>query len=113
MSSPSLKLNMALPSSIIHSANVKIVNKKATRRRYKKHNPLYFLECAAAGAISCSFAHSAMIPLDVIKTKIQINAELTAMKAVDAMRYIVKREGIRVLFQGIHRNIYYHSIVYL
>ena len=30
----------------------------------------YFVRCAAAGAVSCSFTHSALVPIDVIKTKV-------------------------------------------
>ena len=60
----------------------------------------YFLRCGIAGAISCSFTHCIMIPLDVIKTKIQSSNTLGKLSTMAAFRNIIQTDGYGVLFQG-------------
>lgn len=60
----------------------------------------YFWQCGLAGAISCSFTHSIMIPLDVIKTKIQSSNALGKLSTMAAFRDIIKKDGYGVLLQG-------------
>jgi len=44
----------------------------------------YFGSIALAGAISCSLTHTAVVPLDVIKTRLQTDSSLSGPRAVIA-----------------------------
>jgi len=66
----------------------------------KERNPLH---SAIAGAISCSFTHSLVVPLDVIKTKIQTDVSLSNLRLTEAFKEVVSRGGgnKNVLLQGL------------
>lgn len=53
-----------------------------------------------AGAICCTLTHGAMTPVDVIKTRIQIDPALARQNLVTAGRKIVAAEGVRGLMAG-------------
>lgn len=56
---------------------------------------------AFAGAVSCCSTHSVMVPLDVIKTKLQAQAEFAHMNMFQAFLRIVKSGGSNGLLQGL------------
>eukprot|EP01133_Synstelium_polycarpum_P015945 gene15945-18957_t len=59
-----------------------------------------FLKYGMAGALCCSITHSAVVPLDVVKTRLQTNpAKYSGM--VSGFRTIVKEEGAMMLLQGL------------
>mmetsp|Transcript_34529 Transcript_34529/g.32904 ORF Transcript_34529/g.32904 Transcript_34529/m.32904 type:complete len:354 (-) Transcript_34529:1027-2088(-) len=60
-----------------------------------------FLNSAFSGAVSCSLTHSAVCPLDVVKTKLQTDSNLSQKSIKEAVQIIVKSDGIRVLFSGL------------
>ena len=60
----------------------------------------HFFQCALAGAISCSTTHGLMVPLDVIKTKLQTEASMSSMSIGAAYERIVKEGGTRALLKG-------------
>lgn len=60
----------------------------------------YFARQALAGAICASSAHLVLVPLDVIKTKIQLNVGSTAGFA-EVTREIVRTQGYKGLFLGL------------
>lgn len=68
--------------------------------RGKPRNPLH---SAIAGAISCSFTHSLVVPLDVIKTKIQTDSSLSKLSLGQAFKAVLSRGGgnKNVLLQGL------------
>ncbi len=39
----------------------------------KKYDLMYFLKGAAAGGICCSITHAALTPVDVVKTRVQLD----------------------------------------
>ena len=59
-----------------------------------------FRDSALSGAISCSMTHAAVVPIDVIKTKMQTDAVLAGKSAYLAYREILRRYGGRALLQG-------------
>jgi solute carrier family 25 (mitochondrial phosphate transporter), member 3 len=71
------------------------------QRDITKSNFRNFLNSAVSGAISCSLTHSAVCPLDVLKTKIQTDAALKGKSTMEALRSIVKSGGKGVLLQGL------------
>ena len=40
---------------------------------FEKYNGEYYLKGAAAGGICCSITHGALTPVDVVKTRVQLD----------------------------------------
>lgn len=64
----------------------------------------YFWGCAAAGAVSTAITHSAVFPLDVLKTKMQADASLAGLSASRALRRILQRDGKSNFLAGFSAN---------
>lgn len=63
---------------------------------------LAVLKYFSAGGIGCFASHCLSVPLDVIKTKVQLNPELNSnASARELARKIVKDEGARALTRGL------------
>lgn len=60
---------------------------RAERRERGLRTAWYLGRVSIAGAISCSATHSLVVPLDVIKTRMQTSADLTTAR--DAVRAIL------------------------
>lgn len=58
-----------------------------------------YLKFALGGAICCSVTHSAVVPIDVIKTRLQLSDKYSGL--AHATRTIVKEEGAGVLLTGL------------
>lgn len=41
---------------------------------YAKYDAMYYLKGAAAGGICCSITHGALTPVDVVKTRVQLDS---------------------------------------
>lgn len=41
------------------------------------HNISYYLKCMVGGSLACGITHLAIVPLDVLKCKLQINPSYT------------------------------------
>ncbi|GAA5946364.1 hypothetical protein JCM3765_000215 [Sporobolomyces pararoseus] len=54
----------------------------------------------AAGALCCTLSHGGMVPIDVVKTRIQLEPALAKLGMVGTGRKIVAEEGIRGLATG-------------
>lgn len=61
-----------------------------------KDYSIFFL----AGALCCTLSHGAMTPIDVVKTRIQIDPALKGKSMITAGRSIVAAEGTRGLLTG-------------
>jgi solute carrier family 25 phosphate transporter 3 len=60
----------------------------------------YFLKSALAGGICCSLTHGALTPVDVVKTRIQLNPSQFNKGMTSAFGQIIKTEGIGALATG-------------
>ena len=56
--------------------------------------------CFIAGALCASLSHALAIPIDVVKTKQQLDDDLRGINPVEALRTIINREGMQSLIQG-------------
>lgn len=56
---------------------------------------------ALAGSLCASLTHTVLVPLDVVKTRLQINEKYGYKGMVDAFIKIPKQEGISALFLGL------------
>lgn len=59
-----------------------------------------FMRYAVAGAICCSVTHGALTPVDVVKTRIQLEPEVYNRGMITAFRQVVKAEGAGALLTG-------------
>jgi len=59
----------------------------------------YFAACALGGIIACGPTHTAVTPLDVVKTRRQVDSHLYKSNA-QAWKLIYKAEGMRGIFFG-------------
>merc|ERR1719343_1149599 len=66
----------------------------------QNYDLMYYLKGAAAGGICCSITHGALTPVDVVKTRVQL--EPTKYKGlISGMRTIVAEEGAAALTTGL------------
>lgn len=56
---------------------------------------------ALAGALGCAITHGALTPVDVVKTRIQLDPEVYNKGMINAFRQIVKNEGAGALLTGL------------
>ncbi|GAA5866571.1 hypothetical protein JCM3774_004017 [Rhodotorula dairenensis] len=54
----------------------------------------------AAGAACCLLSHGGMVPIDVVKTRIQLDPSLKKLGMVGTGRHIIAEEGLRGLATG-------------
>ncbi|VDN01211.1 unnamed protein product [Thelazia callipaeda] len=59
----------------------------------------YFALCGLGGIISCGTTHTAIVPLDLVKCRIQVNPE-KYKGIIHGFRTTVKEEGFRALAKG-------------
>ena len=60
-----------------------------------------FMEAAVSGAISCSVTHSIVVPIDVVKTRMQTDPTLAGKSTLAAGQAVVRSGGRKVLLQGL------------
>uniref|UniRef100_K3X6V6 Uncharacterized protein n=1 Tax=Globisporangium ultimum (strain ATCC 200006 / CBS 805.95 / DAOM BR144) TaxID=431595 RepID=K3X6V6_GLOUD len=63
------------------------------------HDNTFYAKCMVAGMISCGVTHTAITPLDVVKSNMQVNP--TKYKGlIPGIRTIAAEEGVAALFKG-------------
>jgi len=62
--------------------------------------PMYYVKAAAAG-ICCSITHGAVCPIDVVKTRIQLDPVTYNRGMIQAFRQVVSQEGVGALSTGL------------
>jgi len=63
--------------------------------------PMYFIKAALAGGICCSATHGGVVPIDVIKTRIQLDSVKYSTGLAGTFRIIVAEEGASALLTGL------------
>jgi len=67
---------------------------------YSKYDSMFYLKGAAAGGICCSITHGALTPVDVVKTRVQLDpVKYTGL--ISGFRTIVAEEGGAALATGL------------
>lgn len=67
---------------------------------YSKYDAMHYLKGAAAGGICCSITHGALTPVDVVKTRVQLDpTKYTGL--VSGFRTIIAEEGAGALTTGL------------
>jgi len=62
---------------------------------------MYYLKGAAAGGICCSITHGALTPVDVVKTRVQLDPVKYNQGLVGGFRQIIAEEGSMALTTGL------------
>jgi len=67
----------------------------------KKYDINYYLKGAAAGGICCSITHAALTPVDVVKTRVQLDPHKYNKGLLGGFRQIIAEEGALTLTTGL------------
>jgi len=67
----------------------------------KKYDLNYFLKGALAGGICCAVTHGALCPVDVVKTKIQLDSVKYNRGMVGTFKQVIAEEGMMGLATGL------------
>lgn len=66
-----------------------------------KFDLMYYVKAAAAGGLCCSVTHGAVCPIDVVKTRMQLDPAKYNQGMISAFRQVVSAEGAGVLATGL------------
>ncbi|CAI5756850.1 unnamed protein product [Candida verbasci] len=69
-----------------------------------------YLSFAAAGAVGCGATHGAMTPIDVVKTRIQLEPTVYNKGMIGSFRQIIGTEGVGALLTGLGPTILGYSL---
>ena len=67
----------------------------------KNYDLMYFVKGAASGGVCCSFTHGALTPVDVVKTRIQLDSAKYNQGLIGGFKTIIKEEGSGALLTGL------------
>ncbi len=68
---------------------------------WAKYNSDYYLKSCIAGGICCSITHAALCPVDVVKTRIQLDPVTYNKGLIGGMRQVIAAEGMAGLATGL------------
>jgi len=66
-----------------------------------KFDATYYLKSALAGGICCSITHGALCPVDVVKTRIQLNPAKYNRGMIGGFKQVIGEEGYGALSTGV------------
>jgi len=97
--------SLAMPTSAVlptmaarFSSDNKVV---ATSDNWAKYDLMYYLKGALAGGICCSVTHGALTPVDVVKTRIQLDSVKYNKGLIGGFGQIAAEEGAGALLTGL------------
>jgi len=67
----------------------------------KTYDLTYYTKSALAGGICCSFTHGAVCPVDVVKTRMQLEPQKYNSGMIGGFRQVIAEEGVAALSTGI------------
>lgn len=68
---------------------------------FSKYDLTYYLKSALAGGLCCSVTHGAVCPIDVVKTRIQLEPEKYKSGLIGGFRQVIAEEGAGALATGL------------
>jgi len=68
---------------------------------FSKFDLTYYTKAALAGGICCSVTHGAVCPVDVVKTRIQLDPVKYNQGLVGGFRQVIAQEGVAALSTGL------------
>lgn len=73
----------------------------ATSSSEKTYDFMYYIKGAAAGGICCSITHGALCPVDVVKTRVQLDPVKYNTGLIGGFRTVIAEEGVMALSTGL------------
>lgn len=70
-----------------------------SRKKIELFTPEYYRTCAIGGFIACAPTHSSVLPLDLVKCRLQVNDKLYS-STYSGIKTIIKTEGLHKIFTG-------------
>jgi solute carrier family 25 phosphate transporter 3 len=67
----------------------------------KKYDLAYYIKSALAGGVCCSITHGSLCPVDVVKTKIQLDPVKYNKGLIGGIRQVIAEEGLVGLSTGL------------
>lgn len=67
----------------------------------KKYGLMYYIKGAGAGGICCSITHGALTPVDVVKTRVQLDPVKYNQGLIGGFRQVIAEEGAMALTTGL------------
>jgi len=68
---------------------------------FSVYNGAYYLKGALAGGVCCSVTHGAACPIDVVKTRMQLDPAKYSNGMIDGFKQVIKNEGAGALATGL------------
>lgn len=68
---------------------------------FSQYNSMYYVKGAAAGGICCSITHGALTPVDVVKTRVQLDSVKYNRGLIGGFKQIIAEEGAMALTTGL------------
>mmetsp|Transcript_155712 Transcript_155712/g.276204 ORF Transcript_155712/g.276204 Transcript_155712/m.276204 type:complete len:315 (-) Transcript_155712:54-998(-) len=68
---------------------------------YSKYNTTYYLNGALCGGLCCSITHGGLCPVDVVKTRIQLDPVTYNQGLIGGFRQVIAAEGTGALATGL------------
>jgi solute carrier family 25 phosphate transporter 3 len=68
---------------------------------WSKFDTSYYVKAATAGSICCSATHGAVCPVDVVKTRMQLNPAKYNQGMIGGFRQVIAEEGAMALTTGL------------
>jgi solute carrier family 25 (mitochondrial phosphate transporter), member 3 len=96
--------SLVLPKSVILSAMDKKSSPKGkiiATSAEKVYDLNYYLKGALAGGICCAVTHGALCPVDVVKTRIQLDPVTYNKGLIGGFRQVIAAEGAGGLLTGL------------
>ena len=82
----------------------------ATQQDIPQFTALDYAKFALAGAIGCGFTHGAMTPIDVVKTKIQLEPTVYNKGMIGSFKQVIQNEGAGALLTGLGPTVLGYSL---
>merc|ERR1719352_1100231 len=70
----------------------------------------YYLKVALAGGICCGITHGAVCPIDVVKTRIQLQPDVYNKGMIGGVRQVIAAEGVGALATGLGPTVFGYFI---
>jgi len=86
-------------STVVPSRNIAFAPAAAAQSSCEYGSMKYYALCGLGGAISCGFTHTAVVPLDLVKCRLQVNPD-KYKNIVNGFRVTLKEDGTRGLAKG-------------
>jgi len=95
--------SLVFPKSVIYSRMEKKQSNIIATSAHgaKKYDLSYYLKGALAGGICCSVTHGGLTPVDVVKTRIQLDPVTFNKGLVGGFKQIIEAEGMGGLLTGL------------